>query len=158
MPNPADVRQILLAFFMITFFLSSMSLVWTYTVMVPFMRGSSYLRATCRLVGVTGIPKQCQNHTYFGSILVNSGVTLISLSFFSHEALFFRRAVQPIARILQPQSTSTTASSFMSSQLRLKPLSVYRSVRITKLGDSFYTLTKWTWGAWGRIRSFRLEV
>ena len=31
MPNPADVRQILLAFFMITFFLSSMSLVWTYT-------------------------------------------------------------------------------------------------------------------------------
>ena len=39
MPNPADVRQILLAFFMITFFLSSMSLVWTYTVMVPFMRG-----------------------------------------------------------------------------------------------------------------------
>merc|ERR1711892_451881 len=75
MPNPADVRQILLAFFMITFFLSSMSLVWTYTVKVPFMRGNSYTNATCSLVGVAGIPKQCQNMSYFSEISVIDGTS-----------------------------------------------------------------------------------
>ena len=40
MPNPSDLRQSLLAFFMILFFGSTMSLVWTFTTIIPFLRGS----------------------------------------------------------------------------------------------------------------------
>merc|ERR1712227_207779 len=58
---------------MITFFLSSMSLVWTYTVMVPFLRGNTYQRENCILKGVSGVPTECQNHTYFQNMNLNRG-------------------------------------------------------------------------------------
>ena len=60
----------------ITFFLSSMSLVWTYTVMVPFLRGNTYQRENCILKGVSGVPTECQNHTYFQNMNLNRGVSI----------------------------------------------------------------------------------
>ena len=65
----------------ITFFLSSMSLVWTYTVMVPFLRGNTYQRENCILKGVSGVPTECQNHTYFQNMNLNRGVSIFHYRF-----------------------------------------------------------------------------
>merc|ERR1712227_513814 len=65
MPNPADLRQIFLAAMMILFFISSMSLVWTFAVMRPYMWGRTYIKQQCRLVGLQGVPKICQNDAIF---------------------------------------------------------------------------------------------
>ena len=72
MPNPSDMRQILLAGFMILFFVSSMSLVWTFSVIVPYLRGSSYRRAECKLIGIQGVPEACWGHEFFKDITFDS--------------------------------------------------------------------------------------
>lgn len=68
MPNPSDLRQSLLALFMILFFGSTMSLVWTFTVIVPFIKGTNYGNGSCSLAGINGVPPMCRNHTYFNKI------------------------------------------------------------------------------------------
>ena len=77
MPNPSDLRQSLLAFFMILFFGSTMSLVWTFTVIVPFIKGTNYGNGSCSLAGINGVPPVCRNHTYFNKInlFTNNGVS-----------------------------------------------------------------------------------
>ena len=77
MPNPSDLRQSLLAFFMILFFGSTMSLVWTFTVIVPFIKGTNYGNGSCSLAGINGVPIACRNHTYFNKINLfsNNGVS-----------------------------------------------------------------------------------
>ena len=78
MPNPSDLRQSLLAFFMILFFGSTMSLVWTFTVIVPFIKGTNYGNGSCSLAGINGVPPVCRNHTYFNKInlFTNNGVSV----------------------------------------------------------------------------------
>ena len=46
----------------------SMSLVWTFTVIVPYFRGQNYINSTCKLVGLNGVPWRCQNESYFADI------------------------------------------------------------------------------------------
>ena len=77
MPNPSDLRQSLLACFMILFFGSTMSLVWTFTVIVPFIKGTNYGNGSCSLAGINGVPPVCRNHTYFNKInlFTNNGVS-----------------------------------------------------------------------------------
>ena len=54
----------------------SMSLVWTFTVIVPFINGSAYYNDSCRLTGINGVPPQCRSHTYFeGMIFDGDGVS-----------------------------------------------------------------------------------
>ena len=81
MPNPSDLRQSLLAFFMILFFGSTMSLVWTFTVIVPFIKGTNYGNGSCSLAGINGVPPVCRNHTYFNKINLfsNNGVSWLRL-------------------------------------------------------------------------------
>lgn len=45
-----------------------MSLVWTFTVIVPYFRGQNYINGTCKLVGLNGVPWRCQNESYFADI------------------------------------------------------------------------------------------
>ena len=45
-----------------------MSLVWTFTVIVPYFRGQNYINNTCKLVGLNGVPWRCQNESYFADI------------------------------------------------------------------------------------------
>ena len=68
MPNPSDMRQSMLALFMISFFCSSMSLVWSFSVMVPFLKCQNYKSEECRLIGVNGVPQKCENHSYFQNL------------------------------------------------------------------------------------------
>jgi len=73
MPNPSDLRQSLLAFFMILFFCSSMSLVWTFTTIVPFYKGSYYQTDNCSLIAVRGVPQVCEGHQYFSDLDLKNG-------------------------------------------------------------------------------------
>ena len=45
-----------------------MSLVWTFTVIVPFINGSAYYNDSCVFMGINGVPEQCRNHSYFSKI------------------------------------------------------------------------------------------
>ena len=45
-----------------------MSLVWTFTVIVPYFRGQNFINNTCKLVGLNGVPWRCQNESYFADI------------------------------------------------------------------------------------------
>ena len=86
MPDQSDLRQILLAVFMVLFFISSMSLVWTFATIVPYLRGSSYNRSECQLIGIQGVPDICWKHDFFKYIIFNpsSKVTLDLLHFIPH--------------------------------------------------------------------------
>ncbi|CAG5098909.1 Oidioi.mRNA.OKI2018_I69.XSR.g16081.t1.cds [Oikopleura dioica] len=42
-----------------------MSLVWTFSVIVPYLRGIQYEEKTCRLFGVQGVPESCWSHDFF---------------------------------------------------------------------------------------------
>ena len=54
-----------------------MSLVWTFTVIVPFIKGTNYGNGSCSLAGINGVPPVCRNHTYFNKInlFTNNGVS-----------------------------------------------------------------------------------
>lgn len=71
MPSQADLSQIILAALMVLFVFSSMSLVWTFAVIVPFMRGSSYSRTECELIRIDGVPEICWEHQFFKGIAFN---------------------------------------------------------------------------------------
>ena len=58
-----------------------MSLVWTFTVIVPFIKGTNYGNGSCSLAGINGVPPVCRNHTYFNKINLfsNNGVSWLRL-------------------------------------------------------------------------------
>jgi len=45
-----------------------MSLVWTFSVVVPYLRGRSYKKSECKLIGIQGVPETCWNHDFFKDI------------------------------------------------------------------------------------------
>ena len=50
--------------------------------MVPFLRGNTYQRENCILKGVSGVPTECQNHTYFQNMNLNRGVSILKYKFY----------------------------------------------------------------------------
>ena len=89
MPDNSDLRQIIMAFcmvsishsffyrnsdtnsiFKVSFLFSSMSLVWSFSTVVPWLIGRGYVKANCSLVGVSGVSSRCQNDTSLTDVLL----------------------------------------------------------------------------------------
>ena len=85
MPDNSDLRQIIMAFcmvrnpifsqnliiaFKVSFLFSSMSLVWSFSTVVPWLIGRGYVKANCSLVGVSGVSSRCQNDTLLTDALL----------------------------------------------------------------------------------------
>ena len=90
MPDNSDLRQIIMAFcmvsishiffqrnssdknsiFKVSFLFSSMSLVWSFSTIVPWLIGRGYVKANCSLVGVSGVSSRCQNDTSLTDVLL----------------------------------------------------------------------------------------
>ena len=82
MPDHTDLHQLILAGLMVLFVLSSMSLVWTFSVIVPYLRGSTYTRSECRLIGIQGVPELCWKHDFFKEITFDSSSKVHLTSFY----------------------------------------------------------------------------